>query len=104
LKILCLALFAAKSGLDIQYDCSGEYHRRSSLSPRNLRHRLKPMHQAMSVIGVGRSTSGRGMYIGRIAVKVTMAASNMAVRLFCLVSVDFEPGSFGSIFSAHVVR
>jgi hypothetical protein len=30
--------------LDIQYDCSGEYHRRSSSSPRNLRQRLKPMH------------------------------------------------------------
>jgi len=44
LRILCLALFAAEYGLDIQYDCSGEYHRRSSSSPRNLRQRLKPMH------------------------------------------------------------
>jgi hypothetical protein len=44
------------------------------------------------------------MYIGRIAVQVTMATSNMAVPLSCLVSVDFEPASFGSIFSAHVVR
>jgi hypothetical protein len=76
LRILCLASFAAKYGLDIQYDCSGEYHRRSSSSPRDLRHRLKPMHQAMSVIGVARSTSGREMYIGRIAVKVTLGASN----------------------------
>jgi hypothetical protein len=30
--------------LDIQYDCSGEYHRPSSSSPRNLRQRLKPVH------------------------------------------------------------
>jgi len=65
LRILCLALFAAEYGLDIQYDCSGEYHRRSSSSPRNLRQRLKPMHH-QGRVGDRRtkSTSCRGRYIG----------------------------------------